>query len=653
MSLKHILLEKGARIGSSLYDCAMDLVERGKALKRGGDPCTKKSIGYTTSHGIPGGHRDKVPWKTIERLINSAAVSAAVSEEDDTGSAAATVRSLHSLPLTVCCADTAPSFRVWLQETGAEKNAPLRRPEIPAELSARGSSEASAEGAQLTVRSLHSLPLTVCCADTTPSFRVWLQETGAEKNAPLRRPEIPAALSAGGSSEASAEGAQLTVSSLHSLSLTVRCADTAPSFRVWLQETGAEKNAPLRHPEIPAELSTRGSSEASAEEAQLTVRSLHSLPLTVCCADTAPSFRVWLQETDPEKTGYSQASANRMVDSFRGERRELNAEIDRLRGVISRLKPSTADAGVQCDGAQTTDAGAQCDTAQTADAGAQCDVKKGRANPCVVCKRYKLELETAGITIHKGGPFKGSIDLGPIEVYKERAEVLSRDLADKGVELRELNAKMSKLTSQAHADAPQRHAERLASTMICKKAVWERSTCHMVDTYAECPVCEGASGGAFNPFQFELGHFASCTRAGQARASICATAADAGELDDYVAICHECNAWHEAHSRQHADATLADVKQAYQKLQRVYVPESLSPVRPESPVDSLGLDLSVEDEIEDESPTATQKHARDNAAAKVGEQSAAARAVATRKRRKEKGLTYEVINGGGWVKKKK
>jgi len=62
VSLKHILLEKGARIGSSLYDCAMDLVERGKALKRGGDPCTKKSIGYTTSHGIPGGHRDKVPW---------------------------------------------------------------------------------------------------------------------------------------------------------------------------------------------------------------------------------------------------------------------------------------------------------------------------------------------------------------------------------------------------------------------------------------------------------------------------------------------------------------------------------------------------------------------------------------------------------------
>ena len=62
------------------------------------------------------------------------------------------------------------------------------------------------------------------------------------------------------------------------------------------------------------------------------------------------------------------------------------------------------------------------------------------------------------------------------------------------------------------------------------------------------------------------------------------------------------------------------------KLQRVFVPESLSPVRPESQavespaVDSLGLELS-EDEIE--SQTGTQKRSRDKRASSIGAAAAA------------------------------
>ena len=51
------------------------------------------------------------------------------------------------------------------------------------------------------------------------------------------------------------------------------------------------------------------------------------------------------------------------------------------------------------------------------------------------------------------------------------------------------------------------------------------------------------------PFQFEIGHFKSCAREGQARESISAAAAANGELDDLKAICHGCNQWHEAINR--------------------------------------------------------------------------------------------------------
>ena len=287
--------------------------------------------------------------------------------------------------------------------------------------------------------------------------------------------------------------------------------------------------------------------------------------------------------------------------------------------------------------------------------------KETRKSPCAVCKGYKLQLETVGIRPFQGGPFKGSLDLTAIEVYKERAEVLARDLANKGAELRELSEAMRKLKELY--DSPQRHAERLASTMIAKKAVWERSTAHIVESYAECPVCEGASGCAFNPFQFELGHFTSCTREGEARVSISAAAANAGDLDNLVAICHECNKWHEQHSATNPAASLQDVKDSYAKLlrsqaSRLHVPESpmrdedslglvLSPAQamraparalpPQALGEVLVVDSSLEDEIES---SQSQQQKREKRASGVGQRAS----------KKARGYKYSVVDGGVWKK---
>ena len=85
------------------------------------------------------------------------------------------------------------------------------------------------------------------------------------------------------------------------------------------------------------------------------------------------------------------------------------------------------------------------------------------------------------------------------------------------------------------------------------------------------------------------------------------------------------------------------------KLQQVHVPESLSPLRPESPkVDSLGLDLSVEDEIE--SPTASQKGRARKRASEIGIAAAAKRSGGRAAAKRRKGHTYDVVGGRGWNK---
>ena len=196
-----------------------------------------------------------------------------------------------------------------------------------------------------------------------------------------------------------------------------------------------------------------------------------------------------------------------MVDSFRGERRELNAEIDRLRGVISRLKPSTADAGVQCDGAQTTDAGAQCDTAQTTDAGAQCDVTR-ESRTLVVAAEKRLEqvthtaqerhvrLKALHAKLESVGFNKSSNGVWDLDTYanlRDRAQRLKSANDEKDSANRTLKDEIDGLKQKIQRDAQPYHEQRIASTMLAKKSVWERSTGHIVDSYAECPVCERCS----------------------------------------------------------------------------------------------------------------------------------------------------------------
>ena len=106
---------------------------------------------------------------------------------------------------------------------------------------------------------------------------------------------------------------------------------------------------------------------------------------------------------------------------------------------------------------------------------------------------------------------EGRFNLNTYSNLRERAQTLKVANDNKDLANRKLKDEIANLKLTIHKHAQPWHEQRIASTMIAKKAVWERSTAHMVDTYAECPVCEGGSGGAFS-LSHTFSHFLCHTR---------------------------------------------------------------------------------------------------------------------------------------------
>ena len=117
-------------------------------------------------------------------------------------------------------------------------------------------------------------------------------------------------------------------------------------------------------------------------------------------------------------------------------------------------------------------------------------------------KALHSELESVGFDKSKEGRF----NLNTYSNLRERAQTLKVANDNKDLANRKLKDEIANLKLTIHKHAQPWHEQRIASTMIAKKAVWERSTAHMVDTYAECPVCEGGSGGAFS-LSHNFSHF--------------------------------------------------------------------------------------------------------------------------------------------------
>ena len=106
---------------------------------------------------------------------------------------------------------------------------------------------------------------------------------------------------------------------------------------------------------------------------------------------------------------------------------------------------------------------------------------------------WALHAELEGVGFNKSR--KGVWDLDTYANWRDRAQTLESPNDEKDSANRTLKYEIDGLKQKMHPDAKPYHEQRIASTMLAKKAVWERSTGHIVDTYAQCPCVKGGMVG--------------------------------------------------------------------------------------------------------------------------------------------------------------